>query len=171
MIQKIDSHKEILDINKILNMTIEVRADLDSVSQRELELYAEIKFIEGMNSSDIQDALIKIAVEKLDIDLHNWTSVTARSFVFDLCHRVGKTLRDMSSLDIKNLFLEFLYKKIREEKQKREKLHNQIIKNLRQIKLIKIQLINQIICIFNNSYFNIFLFNIIGNNSSEKPHN
>jgi len=56
-------------------------------------------------------------------------------------------------------------------KEKRHKLHKQIIKNLGQIKLIKSQLINQIIYICNNSYFNIFLFNIIGNNSSEKPNN
>ncbi|MCG3669921.1 ATP cone domain-containing protein [Aliarcobacter butzleri] len=153
MIQKRNARKEVLDITKLQKMTIEARANLDAVSQRKLELDAEIKFIEGMSSSDIQDALIKTAVEKLDIDVHNI---------------IGKTLRDMCSLDIKNLLLKFMYKKIKEEKQK---LHKQIIKNLKQIKLIKIQLINQIICIFNNSYFNIFLFNIIGNNSSEKPHN
>ena len=39
--------------------------NLDGVSQSELELDAQIKFIDGMSSSDIQDALIKTAVEKL----------------------------------------------------------------------------------------------------------
>jgi ribonucleoside-diphosphate reductase alpha chain len=43
-----------------------------------------------MSSSDIQDALIKTAVEKIDIDVPNWTFVAARLFLFDLYHKVGK---------------------------------------------------------------------------------
>ena len=55
----------------------------------ELELDAQIKFIDGMSSSDIQDALIKTAVEKN----RYWCSkldffVAARLFVFDLYHRL-----------------------------------------------------------------------------------
>jgi len=41
-------------------MSIEATAGLDGVSQSELELDSHIKFIDGMNSSDIQDALIKL---------------------------------------------------------------------------------------------------------------
>ena len=175
MIQKRNGRKEILDITKIQKMTIEAKANLDGIRQSELELDAQIKFIDGMSSSDIQDALIKTAVEKIDMNVPNWTFAAARLFVFDLYHRFGKKTHDMSSLDIKNSFLEFVYKIIKEEKQKnkekRNKLHKQILKNLGQIKLIKSQLINQIIYICDNSYFNIFLFNIIGNNSSEKPNN
>ena len=90
MIQKRNGRKEILDITKIQKMTIDATANLDGVSQSELELDAQIKFIDGMSSSDIQDALIKTAVEKIDIDVPNWTFVAARLFVFDLYHRVGK---------------------------------------------------------------------------------
>jgi len=90
MIQKRNGRKEVLDITKIQKMTVEATADLDGVSQSELELDAQIKFIDGMSSSDIQDALIKTAVEKIDIDVPNWTFVAARLFVFDLYHRVGK---------------------------------------------------------------------------------
>ena len=90
MIQKRNGRKEVLDITKIQKMTIDATADLDGVSQSELELDAQIKFIDGMSSSDIQDALIKTAVEKIDIDVPNWTFVAARLFVFDLYHRVGK---------------------------------------------------------------------------------
>lgn len=90
MIKKRNGRKEILDITKIQKMTIESTADLDGVSQSELELDAQIKFVDGMSSSDIQDALIKTAVEKIDIDVPNWTFVAARLFVFDLYHRVGK---------------------------------------------------------------------------------
>ena len=77
MIKKRNGRKEILDITKIQKMTIDATADLDGVSQSELELDAQIKFIDGMSSSDIQDALIKTAVEKIDIDVPHWTFVAA----------------------------------------------------------------------------------------------
>jgi len=90
MIQKRNGRKEVLDITKIQKMTIEATDGLNGVSQSELELDAQIKFIDGMGSADIQDALIKTAVEKIDIDVPNWTFAAARLFIFDLYHRVGK---------------------------------------------------------------------------------
>ena len=123
MITKRNGHKEVLDITKLQEMIIESTIGLDIVRQSELELDAQIKFINGMSSSDIQDSLKIIKEEE------------------------------------------------QSNKEKQKVLYKQIIKNLGQIKLIKSQLINQIIYICNNSYFNIFLFNIIGNNSSEKPNN
>eukprot|EP01029_Cantina_marsupialis_P004337 TRINITY_DN14373_c0_g1_i1.p1 TRINITY_DN14373_c0_g1~~TRINITY_DN14373_c0_g1_i1.p1 ORF type:complete len:795 (-),score=176.02 TRINITY_DN14373_c0_g1_i1:1310-3694(-) len=90
MIEKRNGRKEVLDITKIQKMSIEATEGLSGVSQSELELDAQIKFIDGMSSSDIQDALIKTAVEKIDIDVPNWTFVAARLFLFDLYHRVGK---------------------------------------------------------------------------------
>ena len=89
MIKKRNGRKEVLDITKIQKMTIDATKDLDGVSQSELELDSHIKFIDGMSSSDIQDALIKTAVEKIDIDVPNWTFVAARLFLYDLYHRVG----------------------------------------------------------------------------------
>ena len=91
MIQKRNGRKEVLDITKIQKMTIEATEGLDGVSQSELELDAQIKFIDGMSSSDIQDALIKTAVEKIDIDVPNWTFVAARLFLFDIYHKVGRS--------------------------------------------------------------------------------
>ncbi len=91
MIQKRNGRKEVLDITKIQKMTTEATEGLDGVSQSELELDAQIKFIDGMSSADIQDALIKTAVEKIDIDVPNWTFVAARLYLFDLYHRVGKS--------------------------------------------------------------------------------
>ncbi|AXH11071.1 ribonucleoside-diphosphate reductase subunit alpha [Halarcobacter bivalviorum] len=90
MIEKRNGRKEVLDITKIQKMTIDATKDLDGVSQSELELDAQIKFVDGMSSADIQDALIKTAVEKIDIDVPHWTFVAARLFLFDLYHRVGK---------------------------------------------------------------------------------
>ncbi|MDH1975791.1 ribonucleoside-diphosphate reductase subunit alpha [Aliarcobacter butzleri] len=89
MIQKRNGRKELLDITKIQKMSMEATKSLEGVSQSELELDAHIKFIDGMHSKDIQDALIKTAVEKIDIDVPNWTFVAARLFLFDLYHRVG----------------------------------------------------------------------------------
>ena len=80
---------EELDITKIQKMTIPATIDLDGVSQSELEVDAHLQFIDGMSSADIQDALIKTAVNKIDIDVPNWTFVAARLFIFDLYHRVG----------------------------------------------------------------------------------
>ena len=84
MIQKRNGRQEVLDITKIQKHTISATENLDGVSQSELEIDAQIKFIDGMSSSDIQDALVKTAVEKIDIDVPNWTFVAARLFLFDL---------------------------------------------------------------------------------------
>ncbi|MGB5866647.1 MAG: ribonucleoside-diphosphate reductase subunit alpha [Arcobacteraceae bacterium] len=90
MIQKRNGRQEVLDITKIQKHTISATANLDGVSQSELEIDAQIKFIDGMSSSDIQEALVKTAVEKIDIDVPNWTFVAARLFLYDLYHKVGK---------------------------------------------------------------------------------
>jgi len=90
MIQKRNGRQEILDITKIQKHTILATENLAGVSQSELEIDAQIKFIDGMSSSDIQDALVKTAVEKIDIDVPNWTFVAARLFLFELYHKVGK---------------------------------------------------------------------------------
>ncbi len=90
MITKRNGRKEVLDITKIQKMTIDAIDGLSGVSQSDLELDAHIKFVDGMSSSDIQETLIKTAVEKIDIDVPNWTFAAARLFLFDLYHKVGK---------------------------------------------------------------------------------
>ncbi len=90
MIAKRNGRKEVLDITKIQKHTVSATNGLAGVSQSELEIDAQIKFIDGMSSIDIQDALIKTAVEKIDIDVPNWTFVASRLFLYDTYHRVGK---------------------------------------------------------------------------------
>ena len=58
MITKRNGRKEHLDISKIQKMTINATKDLEGVSQSELELDSQIKFIDGMSSSFILVALI-----------------------------------------------------------------------------------------------------------------
>ena len=60
---KRSGESELLDIKKIQKQTIDATANLDGVSQSTLEVDAQIKFIDGMKTSDIQDALIKTAVD------------------------------------------------------------------------------------------------------------
>lgn len=91
-IKKREGHLEELDIKKIQKMSIPACYKLEGTNSSELEVDAHIKFIDGMSSSDIQDALIKTAVDKTDIDRPNWTFVAARLFVYDLYHRVGKSI-------------------------------------------------------------------------------
>lgn len=86
---KRNGNSEKLDITKIQKMTGDSTFNLAGTSQSELELDAQIKFIDGMSSSDIQEALIKTAVDKIDIDRPNWTFTGARLFLYDLYHRVG----------------------------------------------------------------------------------
>ena len=92
-IRKRSGNLEPLDITKIRKMTTEAIENLSGVSLSELELEAQLKFIDGMLSSDIQDALIKTAVEKIDIDVPNWTFVAARLFLYDLYHKVGRVIQ------------------------------------------------------------------------------
>ena len=90
MIKKRNGRQEVLDVTKIQKHTSAATQGLEGVSQSELEIDAQIKFIDGMSSIDIQDALIRTAVEKIDIDVPNWTFVAARLFLYDLYHKVGK---------------------------------------------------------------------------------
>ena len=92
MVTKRNGRKEVLDISKIQKNTIAATEGLENVSQSELEIDAQIHFIDGMTSIDIQNTLIKTAVEKIDIDAPNWSFVAARLFLFDLYHRVGRAV-------------------------------------------------------------------------------
>ena len=89
-ITKRNGKQEFLDISKIQKNTIAATEGLENVSQSELELDSHIKFLDGMSSANIQDALIKTAIEKIDVDAPNWTFVASRLFLFDIYHKVGQ---------------------------------------------------------------------------------
>ncbi len=79
---------ETLDVTKIQKYTAAAVEGLDGVSQSELEVDAKLQFRDLINSEDIQDALIKTAVDKIDIDRPNWTFVASRLFLYDIYHKV-----------------------------------------------------------------------------------
>jgi ribonucleoside-diphosphate reductase alpha chain len=83
---------ETLDITKIQKYTSASVAGLKGVSQSELEVDANLQFRDMISSADIQQTLIKTAVDKIDIDRPNWTFVAARLFLYDLYHKVGRNI-------------------------------------------------------------------------------
>jgi len=80
---------ETLDITKIQKNTSASVKELEGVSQSELEVDANLQFQDMMSSEDIQQTLIKTAVDKIDIDRPNWTFVASRLFLYDLYHKAG----------------------------------------------------------------------------------
>lgn len=86
---KRNGRTEPLDISKIQKYTSAAIEGLDNVSQSELEVDAQIQFRDGITSKEIQQTLIKTAVDKIDIDAPNWTFVASRLFMFNLYHQVN----------------------------------------------------------------------------------
>ena len=85
---KRDGRREPLDISKIRKYTKAACEGLDGVDYSELELDAKLQFRDGITTEEIQDTLIKTAVDKIDVDRPNWNFVAARLFLYDLYHRV-----------------------------------------------------------------------------------
>ena len=86
---KRNGRTEPLDISKIQKYTSAAVKGLANVSQSELEVDAQIHFRDGITSNEIQETLIKTAVDKIDIDAPNWTFVASRLFIFNLYHQVN----------------------------------------------------------------------------------
>ncbi len=80
---------EPLDITKIQKYTGESIVGLKNVSQSELELDARIQFRDKISTEEIQQTLIKTAVDKIDVDRPDWTFVASRLFLYDLYHKVS----------------------------------------------------------------------------------
>lgn len=80
-----------LDITNIRKQTEPATLGLPGTSFEELELSANISFVDGMQSSDIQETLIKTAFQKVDVDAPNWSYVAGRLINYNLSHTVAKT--------------------------------------------------------------------------------
>jgi len=86
---KRNGRTEPLDITKIQKYTADSVIGLKNVSQSELEVDAHIHFRDGITSKEIQETLIKTAVDKIDIDAPDWTFVASRLFLYNLYHQVN----------------------------------------------------------------------------------
>ncbi|BCJ01315.1 ribonucleotide-diphosphate reductase subunit alpha NrdA [Helicobacter pylori] len=80
---------EPLDITKIQKYTKDATDNLEGVSQSELEVDARLQFRDKITTEEIQQTLIKTAVDKIDIDTPNWSFVASRLFLYDLYHKVS----------------------------------------------------------------------------------
>lgn len=80
---------EPLDVSKIQKFTHSAVAGLENVSQSELEVDAKIQFRDKITTEEIQQTLIKTAVDKIDVDAPHWSFVAARLFLYDLYHKVN----------------------------------------------------------------------------------
>lgn len=85
---KRNGRRELLDISKIRKYTMAACEGLEGVDYSELELDAKLQFRDGITTEEIQQTLIKTAVDKIDIDRPNWNFVAARLFLYDLYHKV-----------------------------------------------------------------------------------
>ncbi|MEO1927491.1 MAG: ribonucleoside-diphosphate reductase subunit alpha [Nautiliaceae bacterium] len=85
---KRNGRREPLDISKIRKYTKAACEGLKGVDYTELELDAKLQFRDGITTAEIQETLIKTAVDKIDVDRPNWNFVAARLFLYDLYHRV-----------------------------------------------------------------------------------
>lgn len=90
-VTKRNGRVEELDLSKIKKYTNRAVDGLQNVSISELELDAKIQFKDLISTEEIQQTLIKTAVEKIDIDSPDWTYVAARLFLYDLYHKVTGT--------------------------------------------------------------------------------
>ena len=79
---------EDIDISKIQKQTAVCNKYPDT-NQSELELDSHIQFFDGITSEQIQETLIKTAIEKIDIDRPNWNFVASHLFLNNLYHKVG----------------------------------------------------------------------------------
>ncbi|WP_024789401.1 MULTISPECIES: ribonucleoside-diphosphate reductase subunit alpha [unclassified Lebetimonas] len=86
---KRNGRRELLDISKIRKYTMAACEGLEGVDYSELELDAKLQFRDGITTEEIQQTLIKTAVDKIDIDRPNWNFVAARLFLYDLYHKVS----------------------------------------------------------------------------------
>ena len=101
-IKKKNGQIEPLDIKKIHKFTKKAVENIDGVSQSELELDSNLQFRDMMTTSEIQDTIIKTAVDKIDVSSPNWTFVAARLFLFEIYH---KTNGDNNYSHLKDYFI------------------------------------------------------------------
>jgi len=87
-VQKRKGNLEPLDISKIRKQT-KIAELYEDTSLSELEVDSHLQFYDGIKTEDIQQTLIKTAVDKISIRRPNWTFVASRLFLSDLWHKFG----------------------------------------------------------------------------------
>jgi ribonucleoside-diphosphate reductase alpha chain len=81
---KRDGRKEPLDINKIHIMVEEACEGLAGVSVSQIEMNADLQFIDGITTADIQEILIRSASDLISLEKPNYQFAAARLLLYGL---------------------------------------------------------------------------------------
>lgn len=81
---KRDGRKEPLDINKIHIMVEEACEGLAGVSVSQIEMNADLQFLDGITTADIQEILIRSASDLISLDKPNYQYAAARLLLYGL---------------------------------------------------------------------------------------
>lgn len=99
---KRDGTREVLNISKIRKQTQDACEGLQGVSFEELELGADIYFVDGIKTSDIQNSLIETALRLNSLEKPNYIYVAGRLELYNLYHELqilyGKTKNTYSCI-------------------------------------------------------------------------
>ena len=76
-VTKRNGERQPLDISNIRKQTVEAVEGL-GLSYEEIEIKASISFIDEMSTSDIQETLIKAALNLIDVDKPGYTYAASR---------------------------------------------------------------------------------------------
>ena len=90
-VQKRDSTREPLDINKFHKVAMHACEGMSGVSVSDLEIKTHIQFYNGIKSTDIQETLIKAAADLIDEDHPNYQYVAGRLINYNLRKEVYGT--------------------------------------------------------------------------------
>ena len=88
MIVKRDGTKEHLNIDKIHFVVEEACNNLAGVSSSQIEMNANLQFYDGMNTSEIQEVLIRSANDLISLDAPNYQFAAARLLSYGLYKQV-----------------------------------------------------------------------------------
>jgi len=84
LISKRDGNKEELNLDKIHKVVFHACEGISGVSPSEVEIKSHIQFYNGINSSDIQETLIKSAADLITEETPNYQYVAGRLIVYHL---------------------------------------------------------------------------------------
>jgi len=99
-VTKRDGRKEPLDINKIHKMVEEACVGLAGVNVSQVEMNADLQFIDGITTNDIQEILVRSANDLISLDHPNYQFVAARLLLFGLRKEVFGEYAAMPLLDL-----------------------------------------------------------------------
>ncbi|GMB94762.1 Ribonucleotide-diphosphate reductase subunit alpha NrdA [Helicobacter heilmannii] len=78
-----------INMDKIHHSIQEATKGIEGIDASELEMQAELYFKDSLGTQDMAQTLVRMAVDKIDIDVPNWSFVAARLFLEDLYEKVS----------------------------------------------------------------------------------